>query len=757
VLLRDVSCNFVDRNHFFSGQLDGAPVLLAVGGQVRYLNGDLIEMMKFSQNKTVSSLLALTIVVCLVRAVNAQQSPAKQTDQDDIVRVKTDLVQVRAVVTDKKGQLVENLTQDDFEILENGKAQSISFFAAARVEIEPNAPVARGQKPNTAGAQTAPKPNAKPARTIVLFVDTLHLTALSLIRAKQQLKQFVDEKMTEQDMAAVVTTSSSLGVLQQFMRDRKMLKYAIDKISGFNRSDSFFTPYLAAKVLQAGYAPHNPGGSEPLSVASAIMAKEEGNFAPPPEMVLARARQILEEESVLRRSTLLTIKAVSEQMADLPGQRMIAFVSDGFTLQADSGAEHQDFFEATGRSARSGVVIYSFSPKGLATPVEFTANAPTTSVAFGNMMHDSELDQQDTLRDVAHVTGGEAFLNSNDVVGQFKKMLDANRIYYALGYYPRAEADRKFRNIKVRIKNHPDYHIRTQTGYQPITDKKAEVATTPQQKLFQAMIAPLPLTTIGVISSADFLERSGDDAQVTLQVHFAGDLLEYPLQDQKHLLNCEVVVAVFDHDGKMANSISEAISAGFTAEQMEKAKLNGYRYSKRLTLAPGLYQLRIGVRDVNGGLMGTSMSWAEVPDLRKKKLTLSNIFLGKEKQDEQGAIMPAVNKTAKLALVVGQGSFKPKESIFYRFVLYNSATIGPALADLQLKVEVLESGSGVDAYDGSWQALGPRIVRSDASGLEIGGQLKMDVGEGIYTLRVTVKDPRTHKQAQQTIAFEIAP
>jgi len=64
--------------------------------------------------------------------------------------------------------------------------------------------------------------------------------------------------------------------------------------------------------------------------------------------------------------------------------------------------------------------------------------------------------------------------------------------------------------------------------------------------------------------------------------------------------------------------------------------------------------------------------------------------------------------------------------------------------------------SGTNAYEGSWQPLTPRIVRNDGIGLEIGGQLRMDGGPGIYTLRVTVKDPKSKKKAQQSIAFEIA-
>jgi VWFA-related protein len=330
------------------------------------------------------------------------------------------------------------------------------------------------------------------------------------------------------------------------MRDRKMLKYAIDKITLFARPSTFFTPYLAARVLETGFVPG--AMTEAMQVAASIMANEEwGGAAPPPSIILGRAKQILEEESIMRRSTLLTIKGVSERMADLPGQRMLAFVSDGFTMLGENGsAEHEDFNDATSRAVRSGVVIYSFSPQGLQAPVEFSARAPMVGVAFGNMMHDSELDQQQTLRDVAHVTGGEAYLNSNDVVGQFKKMLDANRVYYALAYYPQAETDKKFRNIKLRVANHPEYHIRTQSGYQP-SNEEVRGSDHAATEAFQAMLAPLPTTAIGVTSAADYLERTGDDNQVTLLVHFDGELLSIPKRI-RNFLACELAVVVFDHE-----------------------------------------------------------------------------------------------------------------------------------------------------------------------------------------------------------------
>jgi hypothetical protein len=148
--------------------------------------------------KLVSAILVTVVLSCQSSQLIAQKSPAKQTDQDDVIRVKTDLVQLRAVVTDKNGQLVDNLKQDDFEVLENGQPQSVGLFSLERIQKGSSSPVASDRKSVAVPDQPGPSHvSAKPVRTIVLFVDTLHLSSVSFLRAKQQLKRFVDEQITD--------------------------------------------------------------------------------------------------------------------------------------------------------------------------------------------------------------------------------------------------------------------------------------------------------------------------------------------------------------------------------------------------------------------------------------------------------------------------------------------------------------------------------------------------------------------------------
>ena len=708
---------------------------------------------------SITALLALIVVPGSISA--RQQSKDKSpTQQDQAVKLKTNLIQLRAVVTDKKGKIIDNLTKEDFEVVDNGAPQVIDFFSVERVSggsgtlpPAPNAP------PTSAASASAP------GRILVLFVDALHLSLFSLTQAKQQLKEFIDKEVTGRDVAAVVSTGSSLGVLQQFMKDKKMLKYAIDKISLRPPDNTSFTPYLAAQVLA-----EDPSA---INVALSVLHAEEGyqRFNPASDKAYAqsRARQILDYETNLRRVTLQTLEGVSKRLADMPGQRMIAFISDGFTL-LDDGAhqDDQDLNAVTSSAARSGVIIYSFYGKGLEAPAEFSAANRVSSVDFSRYMADSTLDDQSTMRTLAAETGGEAYINNNYIGSSLKKMIEQNSLYYAIAYYePDTKNSKKMRKVAIRVKGHPEFEVRSQKRYLPFEEKKEEVAVSPEQKLFQDMILPLPLTSIGVTSECDFIEVSSDPSQATLQVHIDGSSLHYPRQGETYLFDCDLALAIFDSSGKLASSSSHTIKSSLTSGQVELGKRRGYRYSERLNLKPGLYQVRVGVREADTGLTGTSTSWVRVPDLHNGKLALSNVFLGKTSEDSSRGGGEAPKSAGKPEVTAGNAKYKVGELAQYQFVVYNAAnaaamssaasganTANPGHADSGpvLKVEILQ---GEKSIYSTTEPLASRTIALDAKGIVAGGALKLGLAPGVYTLRITVKDSKTKKPVEQTVDFEV--
>jgi len=71
----------------------------------------------------------LTCVACLASsAFSALTGGAPQ--QVPIFRTGIDLVHIGVTVADKKSTLISDLTQDDFEILEDGRKQTVRYFAA---------------------------------------------------------------------------------------------------------------------------------------------------------------------------------------------------------------------------------------------------------------------------------------------------------------------------------------------------------------------------------------------------------------------------------------------------------------------------------------------------------------------------------------------------------------------------------------------------------------------------------------------------
>src|ERR1044071_6074566 len=74
------------------------------------------------------SALALFLAPFLCGAASAQNGTEAQPD--DVVRVRTDLVTVPALVTDADGRRVRGLTQSDFSVRDNGRAVTLSYFAA---------------------------------------------------------------------------------------------------------------------------------------------------------------------------------------------------------------------------------------------------------------------------------------------------------------------------------------------------------------------------------------------------------------------------------------------------------------------------------------------------------------------------------------------------------------------------------------------------------------------------------------------------
>src|SRR5215467_7540512 len=87
---------------------------------------------------------AIAAVGMLLCGAALPQTPSRHPADDQPIRISTELVQVDAVVTDKSGRIVGDLTKNDFEVYERGKKQQLSFLeyvdvSGPRVNLPRNA------------------------------------------------------------------------------------------------------------------------------------------------------------------------------------------------------------------------------------------------------------------------------------------------------------------------------------------------------------------------------------------------------------------------------------------------------------------------------------------------------------------------------------------------------------------------------------------------------------------------------------------
>jgi VWFA-related protein len=678
----------------------------------------------------------------------AAQDQKKKAEQDWVVELKTVLVELRAVVTDSQGHLVQGLKKEDFELREKGRLQDISSFAEERV-----GPMSISQRVTVANVapNDPPPPEATPARSLMLFVDTVNMAGSNLLRVKQSLKKFIDEQVTDQDTVMVVTSGGMEGIPARFTRERNLLRHYINKIAawGSSANNSYFSPALAADVRRES--------PDAISLAIKVLQSEEGlnpDMLSPgvlKQMCLGRANEVLSQAAFKRNSILGTFRAAADLMSKAPGQRLMFFFSDGFSLLDSRGnVDSVDLQQAISKAVRSGTVVFSINSRGLQAPLEIDASRRgPTQRAFDPAMQGrlssyasaSEKDEQDGMNAMAKDTGGDAFFRTNDVNWALKKSFEGNNIYYALAYYPSTD-DQGFRDIVLRVKGHPEYTVRTQKGY--LATDLAKAAKTaprsPQHRLFDAIARPIPETTINVSASAHYLEVESDKAQVSIRLLIDGSRLRYNEAGDRSTLALEVAGAIYDRAGRLVTSFIEKIKGGVPSNQLNNVKGSGFSYTKRMELKPGYYQVRVGALESETENIGTANASVEVPDLSKGKLELSSVLLANAGEAQQ-----PVSGLQQLDAIK---AYKTGSTLIYYLMLYNSPS--SVASDLTIRSEIVLNDKII--YESEPQPVASRMVGKDNKGIEIGGQLNLDLEPGFYTLRVEIKD-KSNREFRRSVEF----
>ena len=206
----------------------------------------------------------------------------------------------------------------------------------------------------------------------------------------------------------------------------------------------------------------------------------------------------------------------------------------------------------------------------------------------------------------------------------------------------------------------------------------------------------------------------------------------------------DVVGFVFDVLGKSRGGFSETVNANLTAPDYKRALTSGLSYSAHTELPTGNFQLRAVVREKSTGRIGSTSRYVEVPDLTKKQLTMSSLFLF--------AIDPSQSGNTATIPLTALRQLTRKQELRYAAIIYN-----PKLnnGQAQLRTQLLITQGSKVIFQEPEQPLNSTV--KDIQVLKVGqlGLARVLPGKYVVTLVVTDTLDKKERRIARSLDFTV--
>jgi VWFA-related protein len=565
----------------------------------------------------------------------AQTKPQSQAqNQDEVIRVNTELVQTDVMVFDKKGHFVAGLKPEQFVLKIDNKPQPVAFFeqVSSGSLRETKSKQTTGEVPLNGNPSTAAR-----GRTVIFFVDDLHLAPDSLVRTRKALLEFINHGVAENDQVAITSSSGQIGFLQQFTDDKVVLRSAVARLNyrantKMDMDNPPMSEYIAMKIRD--------GDESALTYYVQELQKQNcykaGNqiicSMTPQAMRLAvreRAQELVTMAAPDTDNTLILLEGLMRTAGQLPGRKLVFMISDGFYLNDRKTGARDRIKKITDAAGRAGVIIYTLDARGIISEsLSVTNDRPidgeglTISSGIGEIVA-----SQDGLNALAGDTGGRAFRNTNAPMAEWvDKVLDETSNYYLLAWRPNSDEQKrgKFNRIEASIIDRPDLTVRLRSSYfktapLPIltTKKKADKDPSVARENDMRLVidAPVSQRQIPTELSLAFEQMPGVGTRVNAAIQISRDALTFELNDGKLVAELDIGGIFYDTKGKPVSSFVGRLKIFPAPQNSSLTKRSQAVYTFHAWLPAGLYQVRVGIRELKSGRIGSAMQWIEVPNI----------------------------------------------------------------------------------------------------------------------------------------------
>lgn len=737
---------------------------------------------------------ACAAVIC----AQGQTAPAQKQDVE-VLRVNTELVQSPVMVFDKQGHFVDGLQREQFELKVDGRPQPITFFDRVTAGTADEALKFEAARAGRTTVATPLAPLTKGSvygRTLIFFVDDLHLAPESINRTRAALLKFIDESMAQNDRALITTGSGQLGFLQQLTDNKDVLRAAAERM----RPRQFITldderppmgPYQAlaieandSNVLKyyvelyfADYTQNmNKGAGDILpSNPAASQMKGETARRVAEIHIRGRARNVLSQYSAITRSAFASLRYVMASSAELPGSKLIFVISDGFYLNRSVAGESQKLGEVASAAIRAGAIIYSIQASGLGSTYPDAKTdlrqGPRMPMELPRVGSDQAL--QAPLYTLAVDTGGRALFNSNSMDGSIRQALNETSEYYLIAWRPETAEQRSesFRQIQVSVKDHPELTVRVHKSYETSAPKTsadtapktntsstaaatnspavaiannstAESAQGAEDKITAALSTLYPVPDLPTSVNVRFSDVPDLGAQIMVATEISTGVLFRKTPDDRQARGIDLVGIVLNDSGKAVASFRGQLKA----EPIGNAANQSISQTTEVKVKPGLYQVRVAARDQKSGVIGSASQWIMVPDLATRRIALSSLFIGNRRQ------LP--DSDSKVPLSINH-HFAPDSRLRFFASIYNAARgqDGNARPDVTVQLRIIRNDRAV--FTGPLVKVATEGL-TDLSRIPYAAEVSLRaLSPGSYALVLTATDNASKSSATQRAKFVI--
>ena len=567
-------------------------------------------------------------VIAFAAAPRARQDAQRRPS----FRAGVELIYVNVVVRDGSGNIVRNLKAEDFSIVEDDKAQTISAFdfeevpsESIKVEAEPE-PVQAILKPAAAAAAkteaakteaAAPAVKAEPIdlknrRLVVLLFDASSMQPEELERAVASGYDYIAKQLTPADLVAVASVGSALQIVQDFTADHERLTAALDRFSG---------------VDTVGFAEGAALTGEETDADGFVADDSEFNIF-----------------NTDRR--LAAIEQLADALAPIQQKKSIVYFSSGVTERGEDNKVQ--LRSAIDRAVKANVSIYPVDARGLTALVPGGAASQAsgrggTSMFSGrgvSRQFDSQAASQDTLVSLASDTGGKAFLDTNDFAGVYTKVIADSSAYYLIGYSSSNPArDGRFRRIRVTI-NKPGLKVEHRNGYYAARDFQHSGKEDREKQLQDQLMTDLSSTDLTVWLSTSYFRMGDDRYYVPVSIAVPGSEIPFVRSSTQDKATIDVIGLMRDAQQRPVGRLRDTVK--LAVQPAQEVKRKSVQYESGFTLPPGRYRLKVVLRENQSGAIGSYESDVVVPDLRRTPVKLSAVVLGTQTQPvtDRNAVSP---------------------------------------------------------------------------------------------------------------------